>query len=109
MKRKLLIFLLVWEPMAEGLWTWLRYLDNRRKNKPLSPPWDYLWAMCVYGVINGHVPLEDIEREWREGTPYAYRGRRHLDPDLVGVDRMKHLDSSYTIVGQRRAHEDHYR
>lgn len=103
MKRHVFLFLLVWEPLAEGIWAWLRYLDNRRKNKPLTPPWDYLWAMALYGCVNGHVPLSDIEREWREGTPYAYRGRLHLDPDLVGVDRMGEVDSSYTIVGQREA------
>jgi hypothetical protein len=97
------MFLFVWEPLAEGVWAWLRYLDNRRKNKPLTPPWDYIWAMMMYGVVNGHIPLADIEREFREGTPYAYRGRRHLDPDLVGVDLRRDVDSSYTIVGQRLA------
>lgn len=81
---KLLGRALVADAVISGSVAWLRYLDNRRKNKPLTPPWDYLWAMCVYGVINGHVHLSEIEREWRDGTPFAYRGRRRLDPTLMG-------------------------
>lgn len=91
---------LAWEALGEFLWACLRYLDNRRKNKPLSSPWDYWWAMIVYGIINGTVPLSDIEREWREGTPYEYKGKRRLDLDLVGVDLMD-PDNDWTIVGAR--------
>lgn len=84
----MILFLFVYDPVLEGFWAWLRYLDNRRKNKPLTQPWDYLWTMVCYGVINAHVHISEIEREWREGTPYEYKGKRFLHPDIIGADLL---------------------
>ena len=38
----------IYEPLARAAWAWLRYLDNRCKNKPLGDPWQRRWMKFVY-------------------------------------------------------------
>lgn len=75
MRRRVLWFLLVWEPLAEACWAWLRYLDNRRKGKPLSNQWQARWMRFVYNSqgygfakIHGD-PYGVFEMDWTGVTP----------------------------------------
>lgn len=82
MKRRILLFLFVYEPLAEIAYTLLRWADNKRKGKVVSEFWTYMWVMVLYGEVNGYVPLGDIDREWRDGTWFEHRGKH---PGYLGA------------------------
>jgi hypothetical protein len=50
MKRQLVLLIFVYEPIARALYGWLKYMDNSRKGKPLSPKWQERWMIYVYSL-----------------------------------------------------------
>lgn len=74
--KRLIAKLLLIDAVVELTWVLLKWSDNKRKGKTVSDFWSYMWVMFIYGEVNGRVPLEDIERGWREGTWFEYRGKR---------------------------------
>lgn len=75
MRDRALWFLLFYEPLAEAIWASLRYLDNRRKGKPLSDPWQRIWMKVWYDSQYGCSTLEgdpsgDFTLTWSGPMPW---------------------------------------
>lgn len=89
-------FLFIYEPLAELGYTFLRWADNRRKGKTVSEFWSYVWAILLYGEINGRVPLADIENGWRKGTWFEFKGKK------PGWQGPVYLDTEYGTLYKGR-------